>query len=174
MSTHQIQTRLRKLEARIQSRPLKPNNLISFLRWLWIISLMYYLGQPEPDEAIPSAYALRCARARALNFESYEDYQNASEETLDAHLGRAVNQLLAKFGVTLNDNVDRLVEAGKQMLAGLSEPYKEQLQKAVRYDGVEWLIEFAQLARVDSAYLRARELRRANGAHSNLGRGTRI
>jgi hypothetical protein len=146
MSAHQIQTRLRKLEARSRSRPPKPNNLISFLEWVWIISLEYYLGQPEPDEPIPSAYARRCARTCALNFESYEDYQNASEETRDAHLGLAVNQLLAKFGVTVNDNLDRLVEASKQMLAGLSEPYKEELQKTVRREGVEWPIEFAQLA----------------------------
>ena len=45
-----------------------------------------------------------------------------------------------------NDELDKLSEASKQMLAGLSEPYKKRLQYFVREAKVEWPIEFAELA----------------------------
>jgi hypothetical protein len=58
------------------------------------------------------------------------------------------HRLFAKYGVTLNDDLDRgeLVEMSKQMLAGLPEPYREDLEESVRRCNVEWPIEFAALA----------------------------
>ena len=61
-----------------------------------------------------------------LNFQSSADYENASEETRSAHLHLAIDQLLAKFGVSQNDDLDKLIEASKQMVAGLSERRKKQ------------------------------------------------
>jgi hypothetical protein len=58
------------------------------------------------------------------SFETF--FENGFLETLAPRSGPALDQLLAKFGATQNDDLDRLIEASKQMLAGLSEPYREE------------------------------------------------
>jgi hypothetical protein len=154
MKAHQsFQKRLSKLEARVRARPPKPDNMTSFLCLVWGVSLDYYLGNPEIDESMVSSVgarrlAIHRAHVRALNFQSEADYVNASRETRHAHFGPALHQLLAKFGVTLNDDLDGgdLVEASKQMLAGLPEPYREDVQESVQRFNVEWPIEFAEFA----------------------------
>ena len=139
---HQIQARLRKLEARIRSRPTREDKLKSFLGCLWLISAAYYLGQPESDEPI--------SFHRIFDFQSEAEFRNVlrngSPETLAPHVGPVLDRLLAKFGVTQNDDLDKLIEASKQMLAGLSEANKEELQNAIRCCKVEWPIEFTQHA----------------------------
>jgi hypothetical protein len=136
MRTHQIQARLRKLEARTRSWPTKEGKLLRFLTFVWVASAAYYLDELQTDEPI----SFTCA------FDSDEEFQNASPETQEALIKSKVDQLLAKFGVTQNDKLDKLSEASKQMLAGLSEPYKKRLQYFVREAKVEWPIEFAEPA----------------------------
>ena len=51
MRTRDIRTRLKKLEARLPPRPTKEDNVIGFLRWLRILAIGYYLGNPQPNEA---------------------------------------------------------------------------------------------------------------------------
>jgi hypothetical protein len=115
-----------------------------FLYCIWLISAVYYLGEPdELGEADEPPFH------RIFGFQSEEEWRNlrnGSPETLASRIAPVLDQLLAKFGVTQNDDLDRRIEASKQMVAGLSEPYKEQLQKAVRWGKVEWPIEFGQHA----------------------------
>jgi hypothetical protein len=96
MRTHQIQSRLRKLEARTRSWPTREDKLRRFLGCVWVVSIAYYLDEPQPDEPLISFH-------RICGFQSKEEFQNVfrngSPGALAPRLGPVLDQLLGKFGV---------------------------------------------------------------------------
>ena len=78
------------------------------------------------------------AYARALEFESSSQLLEASPATIAEREAPAFDRLLAKFGVSRNDDWDTLIDAFKRMEDGLSERYKEVLQEHARECRIEW------------------------------------
>ena len=68
--------RLRKLEAALAPHRSKKDEVISFFRWLSLLAIAYYLGDPQPDEPIIHAYK------RALGI---EDYSLTPFDTIEQH-----------------------------------------------------------------------------------------
>ena len=61
----------------------------------------------------------------------------ASPATIAEREAPAFDRLLAKFGVSRNDDWDTLIDAFKRMEDGLSERYKEVLQEHARECRIE-------------------------------------
>jgi hypothetical protein len=72
-----------------------------------------------------------------MEFERSLQFFKASPATIAERQAPAFDRLLAKFGVSRNDDWDTLIAAFKRMADGLSERYKEVLQKHARECEIE-------------------------------------
>jgi hypothetical protein len=122
MSTRRVQARVKKLEVALPPRPAKEDKLIGFLRKLRLLAIAYYLGDPQPNEAIIQAYE------RALGVEELSSLLNTSPETVMQRDALAFDRLLEKFGVSLTDDWDKLVYTFARMVDGFCEHYRETLK----------------------------------------------
>jgi hypothetical protein len=116
MSTRRVQARVKKLEVALPPRPAKEDKLIGFLRKLRVLAIAYYLGDPQPNEAI---------------------IQATSPETVMQRDALAFDRLLEKFGVSRTDDWDKLVYAFARMVDGFCEHYKETLKEYAHQYAVE-------------------------------------
>jgi hypothetical protein len=129
MKMRNIHARLKKLEARIPPPPpTAEDKVFDLFRRLRILAVGYYLGNPQPNEALAAAYA------RALGLSSLE----TSFATITQQDALAFDQLLAKFGVSRRHDWDTLIDAFKRMAEGFSEPYKEHMRRYAHELGIEW------------------------------------
>jgi DNA-directed RNA polymerase specialized sigma24 family protein len=131
MSARRIRERVKKLEVALPSPPAKEDKLIGFLRNLRILAVAYYLGDPQPNEAIIQAYE------RALGVEELASLLNTSPETVMQRDALAFDRLLEKFGVSRTDDWDKLVYALVRMADGFCEHYRETLEGYAHQYGVE-------------------------------------
>ena len=123
-----ILKRLQKLESRMPNRPTELDRSYSSAFRMLVIG--YYLGDPRPEESYLEAHA------RALGYANSREALNAvNANPADFHERheRANTQILAKFGVSRNDNPAVLTEALDRMKNGLSEPYRRQLVQIAGY-----------------------------------------
>jgi hypothetical protein len=131
MSTRRVQARVKKLEVALPPRPAKEDKLIGFLRKLRVLAIAYYLGDPQPNEAIIQA------NERALGAEELSSLLNTSPETVMQRDALAFDRLLEKFGVSRTDDWDKLVYAFARMVDGFCEHYRETLKEYAHQYAVE-------------------------------------
>ena len=93
--------------------------------WLLFVAVAYYLGNPtEVDHPIE-------AFAHALGYPSTDEFKQALEKEgseFDARATSAHEKLLAKFGVSWEDEWPAFLDALGRMEAGLSDEYKDHLK----------------------------------------------
>jgi hypothetical protein len=129
MSTRRIRERIKKLEVALPSPPAKEDKLISFLRMVRVLAIAYYLGDPQPNEAIVQAYE------RALGVESF---LRTPFDIIQQQDALAFDRLLEKFGVSRTDDWDKLVHAFSRMSEGFCERYRETLKTYADQYAVDW------------------------------------
>jgi hypothetical protein len=125
--TRDIRKRIQKLESQIPPQPNKQDEAIQYLHRLLFFSIAHYLGNPTEDEAAFSAYG------RALGYASSFELREAmlaNDPDFRERNAVARRQLLAKFGVSLDDNRDALLEAFERMERGFSESYKRRFSRS--------------------------------------------
>ncbi len=126
--THNIMTRIEKLELKM---PSQPTDLGNYLRNLLKYSIAYYLGNFSAEEELMQAYAR--ALGYADRFEFFSDRECKVVRYFEREL-LALDQLFAKFSVIRSAETDRndekclmLSRALDQMVAGLPETLRQRL-----------------------------------------------
>ena len=114
-----FQQRLAKLESQASAR----------LSHLLLLAIAYYLGNPTEVDHPIEAYV------HALGYPSTDEFKQALEKErseVEARSQSAYEKLLAKFGVSQEDEWPAFLDALGRMEAGLSDEYKGHLK---------WMIE---------------------------------
>ena len=109
-----------ELEAQI---PRQPERMSPF-KWFLILCVGFYMGDPQPGQSMATAYA------QALGYPGPYELRlamHANNPDFKERRIRAIHQVLAKFGVRIDDDPEALAQAFNRMWEGLSKSYKKFL-----------------------------------------------
>jgi len=115
-----FQQRLAKLESQANVRRTQ----------LLLLAIAYYLGNPTEVDHPIEAYA------HALGYPSTDEFKQALEKErseVEARSDSAYEKLMAKFGVSQEDEWPAITDAQERMEAGLSDEYKDHLKRWIEW-----------------------------------------
>ena len=115
-----FQQRLAKLESQASAR----------LSHLLLLAVAYYLGNPTEVDYPVEAFA------HALGYPSTDEFKQALEKErseVEARSDSAYEKLMAKFGVSQEDEWPAITDAQERMEAGLSDEYKDHLKRWIEW-----------------------------------------
>jgi len=97
---------------------------------LLLLAIAYYLGNPTEADSPFEAYA------HALGYPSWNELKQANEKERSEVEAREVStyeKLMAKFGVSQEDEWPAITDAQERMEAGLSDEYKDHLKRWIEW-----------------------------------------
>ena len=98
--------------------------------WLLFVAVAYYLGNPTEVDHPIEAYV------HALGYPSTDKFKQALEKEsseVEAREASTYEKLLAKFGVSWEDEWPAFLDALGRMEAGLSDEYKDHLKRWIEW-----------------------------------------
>jgi len=118
--TRDVERRLQKLESQLPRQPTEQERAMERLQRFLFFAVVYYLGDPTPEEAPIDGYI------RALGYPHRNEFRkawDANDPDLQERVRLAKGKLLEKFGVSREHKSEEICEAFQRMEAGLPERY---------------------------------------------------